>query len=88
MEEPNTPNRAASPGPAGLAARVPTGDGERSVWESLRDTWLTSRIMDGKDMERNGAYGWEATDYSPIIVADEEGQLQLMFARDPELTDG
>ncbi len=54
------------------------------MWESLRDTWLTSRIMDGKEMERNGAYGWEATDYSPIIVVNEEGQARLMFARDPD----
>lgn len=88
MEELAPTDRTPSPGPAGTAARVPTGEGERTMWEPLRDTWLTSRIMEGHDMERNGAYGWKANDYTPIIVLDEEGQPRLMFARDPSEGEG
>lgn len=77
---PQQPSKPTSVAP-GLAP-VDVGPDGHLVWRSLRDAWLTHRVVAGQETHVKGGFAWNASKYAPVFVHDEDGDPFLSFAKD------
>lgn len=74
--DPARTQRRATPEP------VDTGPDGELLWDTLRETWLTQRVVAHEDTHVKGAYAWDASRYLPVFLTDEDGDPRLAFARE------